>query len=228
MGLSIYGFSQFLIPPSLSSFLLRTHSLSLSPLNATDVFLSRSNRQESTGKKKGSVFPRREEHKAPCLHTADAESHLPPARCATSVWEISHKVSSFSYLYLHTHAVWYNKCNNFDRAPNVGQRPLELPALSGALAWFNRLWVAHYLYWSILQPYDIIIKRPTQTKRRSIFISVNCLGSEAERVNTKQSWQSERDRGSWSERQKEQEGDDKSAKASKGGRKGSTERGDGG
>ena len=46
----------------------------LSPLHATDVFLSRSNRQESTGKKKGSVFPRREEYKAPSLHTADAES----------------------------------------------------------------------------------------------------------------------------------------------------------
>ncbi|CAB1412318.1 unnamed protein product [Pleuronectes platessa] len=34
----------------------------------------RSNRQESTGKKKGSVFPRRDEYKAPSLHTADAES----------------------------------------------------------------------------------------------------------------------------------------------------------
>lgn len=60
------------LPPlclSLSPFLL-----SLSPLHATDVFLRRSNRQESTGNKKGPVFPRREEYKAPSLHTADAES----------------------------------------------------------------------------------------------------------------------------------------------------------
>lgn len=69
LGLMVFAnlFVNFFFSP-LSRF------LPPSPLHATDVFLSRSNRQESTGKKKGSVFPRREEYKAPSLHTTDAES----------------------------------------------------------------------------------------------------------------------------------------------------------
>lgn len=78
LGLMVFAnpFVNFFIPSSLplSPSISLSPFLCLSSLHATDVFLSRSNRQESTGKKKGSVFPRREEYKAPSLHTADAES----------------------------------------------------------------------------------------------------------------------------------------------------------
>lgn len=75
LGLMVFA-NPFVIffPPFIPSSLSLSPFLCLSPSHATDVFLSRSNRQESTGKKKGSVFPRREEYKAPSLHAADAES----------------------------------------------------------------------------------------------------------------------------------------------------------
>lgn len=62
-----------MIPLLFSSLSLSLH-LSPSPSHATDVFLRRSNRQESTGNKKALVFPRRDEHKAPSLLAADVES----------------------------------------------------------------------------------------------------------------------------------------------------------
>lgn len=47
--------------------------------HATDVFLSRFSRQESTGKTKASVLPMREEYKAPGLRAADAGKASPSA-----------------------------------------------------------------------------------------------------------------------------------------------------
>lgn len=85
LGLMVFAnpfvifFFFFFAPLSLSPLL----SFSLS--HATDVFLCRSNRQESTGKKKSSIFPRREEYKAPqsAYSRCREPVHLPPARAAT-------------------------------------------------------------------------------------------------------------------------------------------------
>lgn len=86
-------------------FFFNPHSLLpfFSLLHATDVFPCRSNRQESTGKKKRLDLPQERGVQSPqsAYSRCRKPVHLPPARSATWASEISHKRGLlFTYLFI--------------------------------------------------------------------------------------------------------------------------------
>lgn len=92
VGRCLSPFFFFLIPSFLSLF------LPLSPSHATDVFLCRSNKQESTGEERAPIFPRREEYKAKSAYSrCRKQAHLPPAPPAT--WAFHTKAHSFIHYF---------------------------------------------------------------------------------------------------------------------------------